>query len=128
MQVNMFVAAVLALTSSTVWGSAAEPSYERDVVPFLKRHCVACHGPDKQKGGARFDGPMPELTDAKLSEQWLAARRMLAQGDMPPEGRPRPGEEGPWPQPRLCVGPAPDDFRTHGRAGRGLRREPARPR
>jgi hypothetical protein len=69
----------------------AEPSaFDRDMAPFLKKHCVACHGAEKPKGGVRFDGPAPDLTDAKVAEKWLMARRLLAQGEMPPEGKPRP--------------------------------------
>lgn len=67
-----------------------ESAYADKVVPFLKRHCVACHGAEKQKGKLRFDGPMPDLADAKQSEQWLAAKRMMTQGEMPPEDKPRP--------------------------------------
>ena len=31
------------------------PNFERDVLPILTKHCVSCHGPDKQKGGLRLD-------------------------------------------------------------------------
>ena len=58
--------------------------------PFLKKHCVVCHGAEKPKGGVRFDGPAPDFTDAKVAEKWLMARRLLAQGEMPPEGKLRP--------------------------------------
>lgn len=64
--------------------------FDRAVKPLLVKHCVACHGTEKPKGGVRFDGPAPDLTDPKVSEKWLLARRMLAQGEMPPEGKPRP--------------------------------------
>ncbi len=30
-------------------------SFTRDVKPILARHCVSCHGADKQKGGLRLD-------------------------------------------------------------------------
>ncbi len=29
--------------------------FGRDIEPLLTRHCVACHGPEKQKGGLRLD-------------------------------------------------------------------------
>jgi hypothetical protein len=29
----------------------AKPTYDQDVLPVLKQHCVSCHGNDKQKGG-----------------------------------------------------------------------------
>ncbi len=30
--------------------------FARDVQPILQRRCIACHGPDKAKGGLRLDG------------------------------------------------------------------------
>ena len=70
-----------------------EKAFADKVQPFLKQHCIACHGAEKAKGGVRFDGPMPSLVDAKVAEKWLAVKRMVAQGDMPPEGKPRPKAE-----------------------------------
>ena len=38
--------------------AGAEPQpidFGRDVRPILERSCWKCHGPDKQKGGLRFD-------------------------------------------------------------------------
>ena len=29
--------------------------FARDVRPILQEHCIACHGPDKQKSGYRLD-------------------------------------------------------------------------
>lgn len=29
--------------------------FDRDVRPILVKHCLACHGPDKQRGGLRLD-------------------------------------------------------------------------
>lgn len=85
---------LLCVTLLTVESAFAEQPLESDyadkVVPFLKRHCISCHGAEKQEGDVRFDGPMPDLVDAKQSERWLNAKRMMAQGEMPPEGKPRP--------------------------------------
>jgi hypothetical protein len=36
---------------------------------------------------------MPSLVDPKVAEKWHAVKRMIAQGDMPPEGKPRPKAE-----------------------------------
>ena len=40
--------------------SANAPSFQKDVVPFLTKHCYACHGPevDKVQGGLRLDQRM----------------------------------------------------------------------
>jgi mono/diheme cytochrome c family protein len=36
-------------------GPAARVDYLRDVQPVLARHCVGCHGPQKQRSGLRLD-------------------------------------------------------------------------
>jgi len=33
----------------------ADPDFTREVRPLLEEHCVKCHGPEKHKGGLRFD-------------------------------------------------------------------------
>src|SRR5436309_13325654 len=33
----------------------AAPDFSRDVRPLFEQHCLKCHGPEKQKGGLRFD-------------------------------------------------------------------------
>jgi mono/diheme cytochrome c family protein len=35
--------------------SPKSPDYARDVKPIFAKHCVSCHGPDKQRGGLRLD-------------------------------------------------------------------------
>src|SRR6476659_3179729 len=34
---------------------AAAPNFSREIKPLLEQHCIKCHGPEKQKGGLRFD-------------------------------------------------------------------------
>src|SRR5262245_19813862 len=36
-------------------GQPTRVEFARDVRPILERSCWKCHGPDKQKGGVRFD-------------------------------------------------------------------------
>lgn len=92
MRLRLWLVPLIVLSSaSSAWADAAfEKTYAEKIQPFLKQHCLACHSADKQKGGVRFDGPMPNLVDQKVHEQWKAVKRLLAQGEMPPEGRPRP--------------------------------------
>jgi len=85
-----WVCVMLLTAGSAIAQAKVESTYADTLAPFLKRHCVECHGAEKSKGGVRFDGPMPDLIDVKLAEQWLTAKRMMAQGEMPPEGKPRP--------------------------------------
>ncbi len=43
------------LSSLGAHAAAAAPDFSREVRPLLDTHCVKCHGPEKQKGGLRFD-------------------------------------------------------------------------
>jgi len=68
----------------------AEPAgtFEREVKPFLEKHCLACHGPEKQKGKVRFDrfeGMTPDNV-----EMWRLAQESVKLGEMPPEDEPQP--------------------------------------
>ena len=39
----------------TASAAAPRPDLSHEVRPLFERHCVKCHGPEKQKGGLRFD-------------------------------------------------------------------------
>src|SRR5262245_52855698 len=47
-----FVFVGLLMTGASVHSA---PDFSRDVRPILEAHCLKCHGPEKQKGGLRFD-------------------------------------------------------------------------
>jgi len=51
------VQAPVALLTALLAGelSAAAPDFSREILPVFQQHCVKCHGPEKQKGGLRFD-------------------------------------------------------------------------
>ncbi len=57
---------------------------------FLKEHCYACHGPEKQKGDYRFDTLVTNLTELKTLEVWQAILDQLNLGEMPPKTHPQP--------------------------------------
>ncbi len=67
--------------------SAQEP---KAVLPqkhqaLLKEHCLACHGPEKQKGKFRVDEIPFTITDNLNAERWQKVLNALNSGDMPPE-------------------------------------------
>ena len=65
----------------------AEPQLEQ----FFTRHCVKCHGPEKQKGKVRLDRPLAALfSNAELLEPVVS---VLEAGDMPPKKAPQPRPE-----------------------------------
>jgi hypothetical protein len=82
--------AVHSASAEQQFESAYAHKYAHEVAPFLKQHCLACHGPEKQEGEVRFDGPMPDLVDGERGQLWLTAKQLISQGQMPPEGKPRP--------------------------------------
>lgn len=92
----------IALLSATVASSAVAadgPSLDRrfdEVVgPFLKDHCLACHGPKKQEGKLDLSGYSSAGAVAKGLPTWDLVLERLEAGEMPPEkrlvSRPRPG-------------------------------------
>ncbi|HWN93646.1 MAG TPA: PSD1 and planctomycete cytochrome C domain-containing protein [Methylomirabilota bacterium] len=54
--VTQFRAVVLMLVALlAASGAKAAPDFAREVRPLLEQHCFKCHGPEKQKGGLRYD-------------------------------------------------------------------------
>jgi hypothetical protein len=66
-----------------------------DAVPdqvreFLAARCVGCHSAIKPKGGLRLDNLTADFADAGTRDHWLAVRKRLTAGEMPPKEKPRP--------------------------------------
>lgn len=60
------------------------------VLPALTNRCVACHGPEEQEAGIRFDTLSPRLgADGVAAETWHAAMNAIRSGEMPPEDAPQ---------------------------------------
>ena len=53
------------------------------VQPFLKTYCVACHGPEKQKGKVRLDHLTASMSDRKEAEIWSRTLEAIEFGEMP---------------------------------------------
>lgn len=73
------------------------------VLPILEKHCIACHGAEKQKGDYRMDSfaalkaggksGKPAIVDGELADSELVRRLLLDPIDekaMPPPKKPRP--------------------------------------
>lgn len=67
--------------------------FRNDVVPFLQKHCVDCHGPDLQESGLRLDNLNGDLVDGPEVVAWTKVRTRLLAGEMPPKDEPRPEEK-----------------------------------
>ena len=75
------------------------PRYERDVQPLLKKHCGRCHGADGQKAELSVVSLAGLLKGGESGVVVVAGKpdesplyEMVAKGEMPPEGEPRPTE------------------------------------
>ena len=60
---------------------------------FLDDHCVACHGPERQRSRLRLDRLPPAFDDPDATATWVKVLDRVASGEMPPKGRPRPPED-----------------------------------
>jgi mono/diheme cytochrome c family protein len=55
---------------ATSGAAFAEPaSYEQAVAPFLKTHCLRCHGETKPKGEFRVDNLARDFTDLASAQR-----------------------------------------------------------
>jgi hypothetical protein len=70
--------------------TSPEVAYDQQVVPFLKKYCIDCHGPTKQKADVRLDQFTTLAAVVKDRKIWDAILRNIDSGDMPPSGRPKP--------------------------------------
>ena len=63
---------------------AADPSFEKDLRPYLRTHCIGCHGTDKQEGEFRIDTLSPEV-GVKDTPKWAEIIERINSGEMPPK-------------------------------------------
>ena len=63
------------------------------LMPFLQKHCLACHGPDKQKNDRRFDTLGTDLSNRQVLEAWQDMLDQVNLGEMPPKKKPQPSPE-----------------------------------
>lgn len=90
------IALVLLLTAALL--RAGDPSkagpdgdgFQTIVTPFLRQHCVACHGPARQEAHFRLDTLRAEHLAGRDAHKWKTILKRLRAGEMPPEDRPRP--------------------------------------
>ena len=75
-----------ALASSAI---AAEPAFEA----FLEKHCVACHGPDEEKGDLRIDVLSRDFSSGFDTHLWHEVIERVNSGSMPPRREPQPSQE-----------------------------------
>jgi mono/diheme cytochrome c family protein len=88
MKPTITLLAALLLTSSL--GMAGAVCGAELFEAFLEKHCVRCHGPQKEEGDVRFDRLSRDFKAGVDSHHWAEALENVNSGDMPPETEPRP--------------------------------------
>lgn len=76
---------------------ADEAGLQKVVTPFLKTHCVRCHGAEKKEGNLRIDQHLTtQFLDPAVKEKWSEVVNVLNSHEMPPEKekQPTPAEVG----------------------------------
>ncbi len=84
------ILSALALLSLVFDTRAQTPDVKGQVVPFLAKHCTACHGPTKKKADLTLHQYQDEASILKDRKRWTLVLQMIQGGEMPPEGKPRP--------------------------------------
>jgi hypothetical protein len=57
---------------------------------FLEKHCIRCHGPQKEEGDIRIDQLARDFKSGLDSHHWAEAIEKVNSGAMPPEKEPQP--------------------------------------
>lgn len=83
-----FAMAVAAAGASDI--PPGEAGYKSHVHAFFNKHCVECHGPDKNKGGITVHSLSGDLSLGQELDKWESILEMLEFGEMPPIKKPQP--------------------------------------
>ncbi len=89
-------AATLPLAAGIVFCAAAGTA--RTAEPeafeaFLNKHCIQCHGPEKEKGDLRIDQLSRDFKLGADSHHWAEVIEQVNAGDMPPKKEAQPTQE-----------------------------------
>jgi hypothetical protein len=85
-------------TACCVWGwkvnaPGASPPFAEAGVAFLEKHCLDCHGKQKQKAGLTLHEFRDDFSVLRARRTWKEILNMVENGEMPPEDREQPTAE-----------------------------------
>ncbi|MCX6858553.1 MAG: DUF1587 domain-containing protein [Verrucomicrobia bacterium] len=81
-----FIAATLIVLPSL--GHSAQP-----FDAFLEKHCISCHGPEKEKGDLRIDQLSRDFKLGADTHLWAEMIEQVNSGEMPPKQEKKPTQE-----------------------------------
>lgn len=96
MKPALFLSSPLRLALLTVAVSSGVPTAGQGAEPFevfLEKHCVRCHGPQKEEGDIRIDRLSRDFKAGRDSHHWAEALDKINSGEMPPKDEPQPTQK-----------------------------------
>ena len=72
---------------------AADREFDSTAKPFFSKHCVQCHGPDREEGSVRVDQLTGSLDDLSSVDALQNILDVITVGSMPPTSQPRPSNQ-----------------------------------
>ncbi len=72
--------------------ASADDSFDSTIVPFLKQHCVRCHGPKNSEARLSLHKMTSKIGPSE-TKIWEAVLTQLVDGTMPPEDQQQPGRD-----------------------------------
>lgn len=69
---------------------AADAKFQKEVLPFIQKYCVGCHGPGKPQAGISLLGYKDAASVLKGRDVWEKVSKSISAGYMPPQGTPQP--------------------------------------
>lgn len=81
---SIFFALVPAIVAPLSVRSAETDGYQQVIRPFLKKYCMDCHNPEKQRGKLSLHD-MQNVAQSKSTERWEKILEKLTLGEMPPK-------------------------------------------
>ena len=91
-----FIALLLSCGSvlvSSEHAMATDKNFNSKIRPFLKQHCLRCHGPDREEGGVRVDQVSSGLDDLNSIDNIQNMLDEITVGSMPPASESKPSEQ-----------------------------------
>ncbi|MEZ6125540.1 MAG: DUF1592 domain-containing protein [Planctomycetaceae bacterium] len=86
--VSCWLLLAVAVSDLSPFAAAAEP-FE----VFLEKHCVRCHGPQKEEGDIRIDQLSRDFRAGADTHHWAEAIDKVNSGEMPPKKEPQPTQD-----------------------------------
>ena len=88
MNKSIFSTSILLHAISMLYANPGHAKFKSEIAPFLEKHCIRCHGAEKQKGRIRYDN-ITRFNPAN-HHLWTLVHEQLGGGEMPPEDETQP--------------------------------------